>query len=1036
MPTPEQRGGGRESDLPARQRPSPAPDELGRLGRFLLESAEGYALISFDLDGRIMSWSTWAERAFGWTAEEAVGRPGSMLFTPEDIEQGAMKDEMRTVRKRGHARDEAWHMRKDGRRFWGSGVMTGLRDDQDRLVGYAKIVRDLTGEKKAKERLQASEQRLRIALEAGNMGAWDWDIGSGHITWSDMLERIHGLEPGAFPGTFEAFVATIHPDDRAGVLEAIDRTVRERRDRYDVSYRTVNPDGSVRRLATRGRLLLDDRGEPVRMVGVCVDETERRETELLRGRLAALVESSEDAIIGIDLEGIIRSWNRGAEHNYGYGADEVVGRSISMLIPPDRSDELAGNLTRLREGERVEQYDTQRVTRNGDRLDVSVSISPVRDETGRIVAAATIGRDITARKRAESRERFLAEAGRILASSLDYDIALRRLLALAVPRIADACAVYTPEKGTLQTVALQHSDRRKLDIMSELDRRYPPDPDASVGAYHVLRTRKPELVTEVTPERLGALARDDEHRRLLQELGVRSVIYMPLVARGKPLGVLSLSLTEGGRRYVEADLALAESFAERAALAIDNAGSYGAAERRAREEEALRRAAEAVAAQYTIDEVLQEIAASALAATDADGAFVEQLDSATDQVEVVAAEGIETPPRGTRIAYAGSFAARVMEGGRAELVARLADATDALSSALAAFPDAGALVVPLLDSADGGSATGALFLLRRSGTPPFRDRDLERTETFGRLASLAIGKVRLLEQSQRQRQELERVMESRARLVRGFSHDVKNPLGAADGHLELLEDGVLEPLQPRQVESVHRARASVRSALELIDEVVDLARMQAGRLEIEPSPVDASVLARDIAGEYRAEAESIGLDMVLDLTEEGPQIQSDPTRLRQILGNMLSNAVRYTPEGGRITLRTRRLDAAGEDEAPGPGEWLAVDVSDTGSGIPREQQEAIFDEFTRVDPGRDRGAGLGLAISRRLARLLGGDLTVESEEGKGSTFTLWLPPSAPSAEPAQPGIAEPERGEPHGGPERREPEQVEPERERGRKALG
>lgn len=1001
MVKPEKRGGDNGHGEPTRQRQGPPPYELGRLGRFLLESAKGYALISFDMDGTITSWSSAAESVLGWTKDDAIGRNVSIMFTPEDVQRGAVEREMRSVRERGHAEDEKWHIRKDGQRFWGSGVMTVLHDDRGQLVGYAKIVRDLTEEKEAEDELRAGEERLRLALEAAQMGAWDWDIRSGRLTWSETLERIHGLKPGTFPGTFDAFVATVHPQDRASVIEAIQQTVRERRRRYDVSYRAVKPDGSVRRVLARGRLLLDQEREPVRMIGICLDETERREMELVRGRLAAIVQSSQDAIITTDLDGIVVSWNRGAERIYGYNANEILDRSVSILVPPSRPGDLPDILARLRRGERIDQYDTQRITKDGRQPDISLSLAPVHDETGRVVAGAMIERDITARKQRERREQFLAEAGRILVS-LDYRVALQHLVGLAVPRIADGCAVYVAEEGQLHTVALQHTDRRKIDIVRELERRYPADPDAAVGPYHVLRTRESELLSEVPPDLIAALAMDDEHRRLLHELELRSMMTVPLTARGRMLGVLALVLTRPGRRYDRDELALAESFAERAALTIDNARAYREAEHRAREEEALRRAAEAVAAHYTIGEVLQQIVGSALATTDADGAFVERLDPSGEQVEVVAVAGVETPPQGTRIARAGSFAARVVESGKAELVSRLADATDALSPALAAFPDASAVVVPLIDI---GIAIGALFLLRRSGTPPFRSRDLERAAIYGRLASLAIGKVRLLEESEQRREELSQVMESRARLIRGFSHDVKNPLGAADGHLALLEDGTLEPLQPQQAESVGRARASVRSALELIDQVVDLARMQAGRFQIERAPVDIRDLVREISAEYRAEAEAIGQSIVVDLSPEVPLIQSDPSRIRQILGNVVSNAVKYTPKGGQISLRAHRTKTAGEAQAPGPGEWLTVDVADTGPGIPEDQQEAIFGEFTRIDATRARGAGLGLTVSRRLAQLLGGDLTVESELGKGSTFTLWLPLGAPPAKPAQPEVS-------------------------------
>jgi PAS domain S-box-containing protein len=241
-------------------------------------------------------------------------------------------------------------------------------------------------------------------------------------------------------------------------------------------------------------------------------------------------------------------------------------------------------------------------------------------------------------------------------------------------------------------------------------------------------------------------------------------------------------------------------------------------------------------------------------------------------------------------------------------------------------------------------------------------------------------------EAEERREELERVTESRTRLMRGFSHDVKNPLGAADGYAQLLEDGVLGELSAKQVESVERIRRSIQVSLHLIHELLELARAESGQLELECSPTDVAELAREAAEDFRAQATASGLALEVRADEALPT-ETDPMRVRQILSNLLSNAVKYTPEG-RITVDAGlRTDGDGS-RASGR---IALRVADTGPGIPVEKQETIFQEFTRLDPEAQHGAGVGLAISRRIAQLLGGDITVESEVGRGTTFTLWLP---------------------------------------------
>lgn len=242
--------------------------------------------------------------------------------------------------------------------------------------------------------------------------------------------------------------------------------------------------------------------------------------------------------------------------------------------------------------------------------------------------------------------------------------------------------------------------------------------------------------------------------------------------------------------------------------------------------------------------------------------------------------------------------------------------------------------------------------------------------------------------------ERKRAMENRVRLVRGFTHDVKNPLGAADGFLALLEDAAIGgTLDSSQADAVRRARRSIHRALELIGNVLELARAEAGEIEIRRGATNPVAVAEDIVNEFRAQAEEKGLSIDLTASVELPPIDSDSTRVRQILANLVSNAVKYTPRGGRIEIAVRdRSDA----DAPGPGRWAAIDVRDNGPGIPAEQQRKLFEEFTRFDPSAAQGAGIGLSISRRLAHALGGSITVRSDVGAGSTFTLWIPRPASS----------------------------------------
>ena len=234
---------------------------------------------------------------------------------------------------------------------------------------------------------------------------------------------------------------------------------------------------------------------------------------------------------------------------------------------------------------------------------------------------------------------------------------------------------------------------------------------------------------------------------------------------------------------------------------------------------------------------------------------------------------------------------------------------------------------------------------------------------------------------------LQRAMESKGHLMRGISHDLKNPLNAIDGHAALLEDEVVGPLAEQQRHSVRRIRSGVRSLLALVGDLLELWRAEVGELRVAPESVDVRDVVRDALDEHQASARLAEHTISVALANDLPLVRTDPVRVRQILGNLLSNAIKYTPNGGRIDVRAelRHMDGATD-----PDHALAIDVADTGPGIPPDKLEYVFEEFTRLGNTEKPGAGLGLAIARRIARLLNGDITVASEPGGGSRFTLWL----------------------------------------------
>jgi signal transduction histidine kinase len=244
--------------------------------------------------------------------------------------------------------------------------------------------------------------------------------------------------------------------------------------------------------------------------------------------------------------------------------------------------------------------------------------------------------------------------------------------------------------------------------------------------------------------------------------------------------------------------------------------------------------------------------------------------------------------------------------------------------------------------------------------------------------------------------ELLRVNRMKSEFLANVSHELRTPLNAIVGFVDLLREGVYGELAPRQVKPVERIEASANHLRHLVDQVLDLAKMAAGRLEIHTETIDLRPFVLDVASEIESLVSEKGLTLSLVMGAALPRIRTDPTHLRQILVNLLGNAVKYTNDGG-IVVRTRLVDSLSDT---GPrltdSSWIGIQVIDTGIGIHPADQTRIFEEFEQVDAGprgnsAERGTGLGLAISRRLAGLIGGMVELESQPGKGSTFTLWLP---------------------------------------------
>ncbi len=395
------------------------------------------------------------------------------------------------------------------------------------------------------------------------------------ISWNRGAEHLYGwTAQEAIGKVTHELLQTHFPESR----EELDRFLATG-EQWEGELVHMRKDGTQVIVESRQVVTRDAQNHPIAILEINRDITGRkqreREYQAQYRQLAMLVESSAIPIIGKTREGIITSWNRAAERTYGYSAQEVMGQPITLIFPPDRQDEFARIMEQITRGERVELYETARRRKDGTILPVSITVSPIHDSEGQIIGASDIAHDITERKRVEAQEHFLIEVSKVLSSTLDYPETLANIARLVVPQLADWFAVDLMDaSGRFELIELAHKNPEQMRWARELRERYPINPAAPTGLPRVVRTGESEIYPEITDEMLVAGSRNEEELALARQIGFSSVMIVPLIVRGRTVGVVSFVATESGKHYNERDLALAEEVGRQAGVALDNARLY------------------------------------------------------------------------------------------------------------------------------------------------------------------------------------------------------------------------------------------------------------------------------------------------------------------------------------------------------------------------------------------------------------------------------------------------------------------------------
>lgn len=494
----------------------------------------------------------------------------------------------------------------------------------------------------AQAALRESEARFRWlaaelseAQQIAHVGSWQWDVLTDAVTCSDELYRIFGRPPDGGAVPWAQFLTNIHADDRAVVQSKISAVLKAPQP-FSFDHRIRRANGSVRYLQGRGVVKLDETGRVIRVLGTCLDVTRwvvaqaeirtlnaqleervRRRTQQLeeanlaleadiderlraeralqssRDQLSVILSGAADGITAQGPDGRLIYANEAAARLSGYSspADMLAASPSDIFSRVELYDE-DGRLVdhqrlpgRLALALHTPQSATIRYrhVQSGTERWTYVRATPIFTADGQAELAVSLYHDVTELKRAEIEQRLLAEAGRIMAGSLGYVDRLAGIARLVVPLLADWCAVQLVEEGQPAQMAVAHVDPAKAVLVGELLQRYPAAGALAASLSRVLQSGQAELMPNIDEASLRAAVSEDDHWQKLQAVGMRSVLLVPLVARGRLLGAMTCVWAGSGRLYGPADLVLAEELARRAALAVDNARLYEA-ERQARAE--------------------------------------------------------------------------------------------------------------------------------------------------------------------------------------------------------------------------------------------------------------------------------------------------------------------------------------------------------------------------------------------------------------------------------------------------------------------
>ena len=919
----------------------------------------------------------------GYSSEELAGKHWTEFIPPDQQPIVQSANERRAQGEADHYELEM--VRKDGERI--SLLVSGNPrfDAEDNFIGTIAVFSDITEQTRAIEALRQSEERYRTLIDQIPSIVYIDDATSnpGRTQFvSPYIEKMLGFSPEEWiQGGFNFWVEHLHPQDRERVLDEY-QSVTQDKSTLDCEYRLLAKDGGIVWVRDQATVLYDVNGKPRTINGVIHDITARKKADdALREseqRFHMLFTTSPDAILVIDPHDEEVIWpivdcNEAACEMNGYTREELIGQPIDILnTTPDTLEEHNVYLEQMR-SEGVLRLEATHLHKDGHIFPIEVSSSIFTFEGRELVLG--IDRDISERKQAEAEiERRVAELetlyenGLLISGLLDPRKIAKRIVEVLEQNLNwhhVAIRQYHEENDHLELLAFSQPNLNTEQLEQHVDRlnKVISSPNHGLSGW-VIRHNK--------PIRSGNLSKEPNYVSTFP--GLKSGLYVPIQTGGVPIGSIAVE-TEAGDAFTEQDERLLITLANQAAISFENAKLYT----RLQKELSERRQAEEQIRKLNIE--LEQRVASRTAeieaahqrmglAASAAGIGIWELKSETDSLfwdermhELYGTSPVifnPTVPDWLTFVYPDDR--QMVEEKRAQAIEKN---------------------LPYESEFRIVRADGSLRHISSHAIVQY-DKEHKFTDMIG--VNLDITTIKQAEETLRMaNMELERALKVKDEFLANMSHELRTPLNAILGLSESLEEQIAGPLNEKQQKYIHTIGESGHHLLTLINDILDLAKIEAGQIILDINKVNVHLVCQASIRMIKQLAQKKEQNVNIEINEKVNLIWADERRLKQMIVNLLSNAVKFTPHGGNLGINVDVEEAENT---------VMIMVWDTGIGIKDEDMERLFQPFVQLDASLDRespGTGLGLALVAQMTRLHGGRITVDSTPSEGSRFTIILP---------------------------------------------